>query len=315
VSKRPVPTAAAELPIRERAWVPSHLWVGHRWRHVGFGILVVLSAAWAWEPLATVITRSLSSGDNEHYSHIVLLPFFCAYILFLNRQAILEAARPGQGVGLPLAAAGAGMVWVAGTPRLVPALDLGLSLAMVGLVTLWAASFIVCYGFRAFQAAGFGFAMLLFMVPLPAAALTAIIVFLQHTSADASHVIFGLIGMPVFRDGTVFALPGLTIRVAEECSGIRSTIALVISGVAISYLLLRSTWTRTVLLLAIVPIAIVKNAVRIVGLSWLAVYVDPSFIAGSFVHRSGGIPIFVLSLAMLGALVFVLRRFERSNVR
>ena len=191
--------------------------------------------------------------------------------------------------------------------------DLRLSLAMAGLVTLWAGSFIACLGVRAFTAAAFPFFMLIFMIPLPPAILHAVIVFLQHASADATDVVFGLIGMPHFREGTVFALPGLTIHVAEECSGIRSSLALVISGFAMAYLLLRRTWTRTALILAIVPIAIIKNAVRIVALSWLAVYVDPSFITGSFVHRSGGIPIFVLALTMLGAVLLALRRFERRD--
>ena len=89
----------------------------------------------------------------------------------------------------------------------------------------------------------------------------------------------------------------------------------VLASFAMAYLLLRRTATRTVLILAIVPIAIIKNAVRIVALSWLAVYVDPSFITGSFVHSSGGIPIFVLALTMLGAVVLALRRFDRRSLR
>jgi exosortase len=215
-------------------------------------------------------------------------------------------------VGVLVLAAGALLVGI-GTFGMATEPDLRLSLAMTGLVTMWAGSFIACYGAGGFAAAAFPFFMLVFMIPLPPTALHSIVVFLQHASADASDVIFGLIGMPRFREGTVFSLPGLTIHVAEECSGIRSSLALVISGFAMSYLLLRRTWTRTALIVAIVPIAIVKNAIRIVALSWLAVYVDPSFITGSIVHRSGGIPIFVLALTMLGTVVFVLRRFEGRN--
>ena len=140
--------------------------------------------------------------------------------------------------------------------------------------------------------------------------LTQIIVFLQRTSADASALLFTLIGMPNVRQGFVFALPGLTIEVAKECSGIRSSLALLISGLVMAYLLLRSTWTRAALVLVIIPLAIAKNAVRIVVLSWLAVHIDPSFITGSAVHRNGGIPIFLTSLAILGALAWLLRKCE-----
>jgi len=144
--------------------------------------------------------------------------------------------------------------------------------------------------------------------------LAAVIVFLLKASAEAAALIFALIGMPIFRDGFVFALPGLTIRVAEECSGIRSGLALLISGLMMASVLLRGTWTRAIFILVIVPLAIVKNAVRIVGLSWLAIHVDPSFISGSDVHRTSGIPVFLASLTILGGLAWLLRRCERTGV-
>ena len=46
--------------------------------------------------------------------------------------------------------------------------------------------------------------------------LTAIIAFLQKTSADAPPILFAVIGMPVFRDGLPLSLPGLTILVAPR---------------------------------------------------------------------------------------------------
>jgi len=61
----------------------------------------------------------------------------------------------------------------------------------------------------------------------------------------------------------------------------------------------------------VVPLAIVKNAARIVGLALLANYVDPTFITDSALHRSGGIPLFALSLVMLFSLVWLLRKCER----
>jgi exosortase len=315
VSKRAVSAGTPELQLVEASWTPVRIGPGLIPRDVGFLLLVTLSVAWCWQPLTTVITRSLQSGAYEHYSHIMLLPFFSAYLLYLNRHAILEHARPGLRTGILLAAAGAATVWVAGTPVIAVGAEYRLSLAMLGLVTLWVGSFVLCYGPRAFRAAAFPFLMLLFMIPLPPAALNAIVVFLQKGSAEASGLLFALIGMPTFRDGFVFALPGITIRVAEECSGIRSSLALLISGLGMAYLLLRSTWTRAVFVLVIIPLAIAKNAVRIVALSWLAIHVDPSFITGSAVHRNGGIPIFLASLMVLGGLAWLLRRGEAWKSR
>jgi exosortase len=180
----------------------------------------------------------------------------------------------------------------------------------LGLVTLWTSGFVICYGFRALRAAAFPFLLLLFMVPFPPDVLTGIVRFLQKGSADVSELLFVSIGMPIFRDGFFFTLPGLTIQVAEACSGIRSSLALLISGLVMAYLFLRSTWTRAAFVLVIIPLAIVKNAVRIVVLSWLAVHVDPSFITGSAVHRNGGIPVFLASLAILSGLAWLLGKCE-----
>ena len=310
MAKQSVSAVTPELQLPEPTWTPARIGLGLTTRNAGFLLLVALSVAWCWRPLTTVIGRSLESAEYEHYSHIILLPFFSAYLLYLNRHAIFKHVHPGLRTGLFLAAAGAATIWLGGSPVITGEPEHQLSMTMLGLVTLWAGGFGLCYGHRALRTAAFPFLLLLFMVPLPPAVLTQIIVFLQRTSADASALLFTLIGMPNVRQGFVFALPGLTIEVAKECSGIRSSLALLISGLVMAYLLLRSTWTRAAFVLTIIPLAIAKNAVRIVVLSWLAVHIDPSFITGSAVHRNGGIPIFLTSLAILGALAWLLRKCE-----
>jgi len=65
------------------------------------------------------------------------------------------------------------------------------------------------------------------------------------------------------------------------------------------------------LVAVVIPLAIVKNAFRIVGLSLLANYVDPTFITNSALHRSGGIPLFFLALVVLLSLAWLLRRVEK----
>lgn len=314
MSKRSVSAVTPELHLLEPTWTPARIGLRLTPRDAGFLVFVVLSIVWCWEPLATVIGRSLKSAEYEHYSHIILLPFFSAYLLYLNRHAIFKHVHTGR-AGLLLAAGGAATIWLAGTALVTGESETRLSLTVLGLVAFWAGGFVFCYGLRALRTAAFPFLMLIFMVPLPPAALDAVIVFLQKTSADASELLFALIGMPNLRNGFFFAIPGITIEVARECSGIRSSLALLISGLATAYLFLRSTWTRAALVLVIIPLAIAKNALRIVVLSWLAVYVDPSFITGSAVHRNGGIPLFFTSLAFLGGLAWLLRRYELRGSR
>ncbi len=237
MSKEPVSVATPNASL--------DLAFGARSRDAVFAALLLLSAVWCWQPLITVIGRSLNSEDYEHYSHIVLMPFLSAFLVFLNRERIVKLARPGLVTGLAIMLMGAFLVAVLGASAFIADAEHRLSLSMLGLVVLWVGSFVIRYGIRALYSVTFPFALLLFMVPLPPVVQTAAIVSLQKASADVSAVIFGLIGMPFFRASRfVFALPGLTIQVAEECSGIRSSLALLINGLVIGYFVLRRGWAR-----------------------------------------------------------------------
>jgi exosortase/archaeosortase family protein len=103
------------------------------------------------------------------------------------------------------------------------------------------------------------------------------------------------------------------VEVAEQCSGIRSSVCLVITSVLAGYLFLKKGWSKVVLVLSVFPITVFKNALRIVTLSLLAAYVDPGFIGRSWLHTSGGIPFFVVGLMLLGPVLWGLRKAEKAG--
>jgi exosortase len=148
----------------------------------------------------------------------------------------------------------------------------------------------------------------------PLTALHALIAdWLAARSADVTHAAFVLLGVPVVRDGAVFVLPaGVTIEVAQECSGIRSSLVLLAVSLVASHWFLRSAWTKAILILVTVPLAIAKNGMRIVALSLLSVYVDPGFLTGRL-HHQGGIVFFSVALVLLVSMLLVLKRFEREG--
>jgi exosortase len=150
---------------------------------------------------------------------------------------------------------------------------------------------------------------LAFMIPLPDVVINGATSLLKRGSANLVGAFFTMIGTPYHRQGFVFNLPGLAIEIADECSGIRSSIALALTALLASHRFLAQSWTRTVLVVAILPIAIIKNAVRIVSLSLLAIHVDASFLTGQL-HHEGGIAFFLLALGMLLLLYLMLRRYE-----
>ncbi len=147
-------------------------------------------------------------------------------------------------------------------------------------------------------------------MPIPEPLSSNVVFLLQKGSAAAAETFFRLGGVPYLRQPDfVFALPGVIIRVAEECSGIRSTLALLVTTVLTGYLFLKTTWKRWLLCMVVVPVAIIKNGLRIMMLSTLAIYVDPSFLTGNL-HHHGGVVFFILALLPMGLLLFWLERSE-----
>ena len=128
----------------------------------------------------------------------------------------------------------------------------------------------------------------------------------------ATQALFIVTGIPVAREGFVLSLPLMNIEVAAECSGIRSTMMLLLTSMVLGHLFLASAWRQGILLVATVLITVLKNALRIYTLSMLAMYVDPSWIEGKFHHVYGGSVFFALALAMVFVLIKFLRRSERE---
>ena len=100
---------------------------------------------------------------------------------------------------------------------------------------------------------------------------------------------------------------------APECSGIHSSLVLFITSLLAGYLLLNSPWKRAVLVLAVVPLALLRNGLRIVTIGQLCVHVSPDMI-NSYIHRKGGPIFFALSLIPFFLLLLFLRRLgSRTN--
>jgi exosortase C (VPDSG-CTERM-specific) len=155
----------------------------------------------------------------------------------------------------------------------------------------------------------FPVAFLFFFVPMPDAIADALETASQVASAEAASFFFSLSGVPFIHEGTVFQLPNITIRVAQECSGIRSSWILLITSLLASYLFLRTPWRRAVLVVFIIPLGVLRNGFRILVIGLLCVHYGPGMIH-SIIHRRGGPFFFALSLLPLFLLLWWLRSGE-----
>jgi len=179
------------------------------------------------------------------------------------------------------------------------------------MISLWMAAFLLCCGPASFRSGIYPLSCLFLMIPFPASWMDRVAVFLQHGSASTAYQILHLTGIPTFRHGMVFSLPGLDFEVGAECSGIHSGLALMIIAVLAGYLCLQCAWTRSLLIILTVPIAVFKNAIRIVVIAALGSRVDRAFIDGPFHHRYGGAIFSVVGVVPFVLLLAGLQRVER----
>jgi exosortase len=244
------------------------------------------------------------SVRQDEYSHCMLVPLISVFLIHWRRKEIFVTWESNCYAGLVPIAAGLMLYGLEGhlgaSSREV--LVSPPSLAIAALILSCAGMFLFIYGWSAFRAALFPIGFLMFMVPIPGELLMKIVYSLQQGSSDVAAFILNAVGVPFFRDKFVFQLPGISIEVAEECSGIRSSIALFITTLLAAQWLLRSNWRKLVLCVLVIPIAMVKNGLRIATLSTLAVYISHDFLFG-WLHRSGGFVFFLIGLiVLLGAL-------------
>lgn len=291
----------------------NRLVTSNPWRWFGLSALVALVFA---RPL---VDLSLLTLDRDpHYSHIGLIPLIFLYLIWTEREKVFS----DQPKRLWVAVLPAGAAVLLAVMGLASAGQLDgydhLSFMIGAFVAAYWAAFILALGWNGARRSSFALLFLLFMIPFPTPILDGIVRVLLWGSAWVTDWMFKLTGVPIFREGYSFSMPGLTIMIADECSGIRSTLALVITGLLAGHFMLRRRWSMAVLILLLFPLSVFKNGLRIVSLSLLSIYVDPGFITGDL-HHEGGIVWFLITLGIMAliikALAVVERRADPSSKR
>jgi len=297
---RAVPSSpAASPPIRRRISALA-----------GAGVL--LAAGYA-RPLGQLLR--LAAG-NQLYSYVLLVPLISAFMVWSRRSELPPPGSPDRlaaaglaGLGLALAAAG---LRLGSSPALqLDALIVLLLSFVAGLaaITAW------FLGRPLLRALGYPLAFLALMAPIPEQFSGGLQHALQHASATVAYVFLEAVNTPVFSPSDlVLQVPGITLGVAPECSGLRSSVALFVVSLPAGYVFLNSPWSRLVLALVVLPLGIVRNAFRILTIAELCVHIGPQMI-DSYVHRKGGWIFFLISLVPLLLVILGLMRWEHGRGR
>jgi exosortase len=250
--------------------------------------------------------------DDDYTYILLILPISAALILMDWRSLRTKLAfNVRNGAILLVISALMACAAIAWKPWL--ATDEQLSIRMFALVLSWSGVFLFCFGYQAWRSAAFPLSFLIGLVPLPQAALSSIIAWLQLGSAWSAHALFAVFGVPVAQDGVLLTIPGLTLQVAEQCSSIRSSSMLLVTTIVLAQLFLRSPWRKAVVIGLAVPLSIAKNGLRIFTIGMLGTRVDPAYLTGRL-HHEGGFVFFAIALVVTFAMLWLLRRGENKSM-
>ena len=274
-------------------------------RHLAFAPTIIGAVVLYWKDLAALVSLSLHDDSS---SYILVIPIVALYLFYTERRVIFEEVENSITPGFCLILTGIGLTALA-DPHFYSHNAEHLSASVLGFAFVVIGAFFACYGRKAIRAAEFPLLFLLLIVPFPAPVLSRAIAALQQGSVEISFALFKMCGVPVLRQGFLLSVPGVTIEVAQECSSIRSSMALLITCILASRFYLRSFWKQAFFVLVSLPLSVIKNGIRIATLTLLSIYVDPGFLYGSL-HRDGGFLFFLIALAMLWPLLIALHRSE-----
>lgn len=283
---------AVETSRKSREWI---LWPG-----ILAGLTVILYAP---------VLKNLVGDwwNNPDYGHGFLVPVFSGYVLWREREKWLHTEIRPNNFGL-LVMLGAVVILLGGS------LGAELFTTRISLLILLAGMTLFLAGWKMLRAVSLPLAFLILMIPLPVLIYNQITFPLQLLASRFATFWLELVRVPVLREGNVLILPNYSLEVVEACSGIRSLMTLLTLAIAYGYLVERRRWVRYALAILMVPIAIVSNAIRIMGTGVLTFHFGPKAAEGFF-HEFSGWIIFLAALVLMFFCHWILRHIGRGRER
>lgn len=255
-------------------WVKIAVIVGMLWL-LYWNILTDMAHDWWIEPA---------------WSQGMLLPPLALYIAWIYRDRILSLPTKGDSGGLLLTGSGCLVLLIGRLASEFFLSRISFVIVLAGLVwTFW--------GRPRLRALAFPMLLLAAMVPLPVMLYNSLAAPLQLFASNAATQIVQNLGVTVFRDGNVIELAGISLGVAEACSGLNSLSALIVASMLLGFLFCSGTPSRLLLFAISIPMAIGVNVLRIAGTAILADH--DTELAMGFYHAFSGWLVFVAGFGLL----------------
>lgn len=281
------------LPTR-RPWAKLPLALG----------LMAVGVAATWGAWSEIWRFAMS---DEEASHIFLVPFVAAWLVFIMRARLVNYRPSPSLLGPALIALGWASEHYGFNHARQSPYHLGAVLVVLGcLVSVMGARLLA----RVWPAV----LVLAFLVPVPAMIRQQIAIPLQTATAFATERILQLGGVPVVRSGNSLAINGHVVNVIEACNGMRMVFPLFLVVYVFCFSLPLRGWLRTALLVLSPAVATVCNVIRIIPTVYLDFYAASPKTAERFHDISGWLMVPICFLLLMAA-IWVLQKLRLPVMR
>jgi len=152
------------------------------------------------------------------------------------------------------------------------------------------------YGKKTAQALLFPCLYLLLLIPPPLGILDSITLPLRYGVAISADIILKIFSIPILREGLLLSINGNEIYMGAPCSGLRSLVTMLALGLVYIHLIPLSFKSKIQLSLAIIPLALLGNLLRILATCLTIYFLGPKIAEGR-IHMITGLIIFTMMLA------------------
>ncbi|MBI5094593.1 MAG: exosortase [Candidatus Hydrogenedentes bacterium] len=152
---------------------------------------------------------------DPNYGHAYFVPFATGYLVWRKKSILCSQALAPSSTGYFLLAPAIFLHILANNASLLRLSLIAFDVALAGLVVLF-------FGWGMLRKVIFPLVFLLLAVPIPLY-LESTTLPMKLAASSAAASILNIVGMSVFREGTIIHLSNLSLEVATACSGIRVT--------------------------------------------------------------------------------------------
>lgn len=256
----------------------------------------------AYFPVFDILVGKWSK--SEEYSHAFLMLPIILYMGWKKKALLLDAPKHFSVLGLLLVLFSMALYFFALLTQVHTIIALSMALTVLG-------SLIYLFGVQVIVVLFTPLLLFFLLIPVPEPLYIKLTFPLQLKVSQASDFIVGLFGVPIFRQGNVMNIPGKSFEVVEACSGLRSMITLLNLAIVMGYFMLKRNLSKTILVLASIPIAVFVNIIRVSVMILLYHYFRWDLTEGTL-HTMTGLGVFVLAFITLLGLNKLLETWENK---